>query len=116
MGMTAAERAKYDADLAALAPTIIIVESPKPRGHARGQTDDRRLKDKGARGIPLVGVGAGAIDGTIPGQGSVADLEQAARDIRIADEALAKAKAERLKQVRADIKRGRVAPEPNVQS
>jgi hypothetical protein len=52
----------------------------KEHGHARGQTDDRRLKDKALRGIPCVGAGPGAIDGTKPGD-SAAALEQAGRDI-----------------------------------
>jgi hypothetical protein len=78
-------------------------EPTKEHGHARGTTDDRRLRDNALRGIPLIGTGPGCIQGTRPGD-SAADLNQAARDIVIANLALQKAKAEKLRQVRAALR------------
>lgn len=58
----------------------------KPRGHGRGKDviDPRRGGDAALRGIPLIGVGAGAIAGTSPGGeiGAAARLERDVREAR----------------------------------
>jgi hypothetical protein len=62
-------------------PAAKPAEEKPEHGHGRGTThDDRRLHDKSLRGIPLIGTGPGAIDGTKPGDSAQA-LEQAGRDI-----------------------------------
>lgn len=80
MGLSHVEAATQAARL-----TPHVTPEPAGPGHKRGQTviDRRRGADAGLRGIPVVGVGAGAISGTKPGGelGAAARLEQAARDL-----------------------------------
>ena len=68
-----------------LAPASVVREEPAERGHRRGSTviDPRRGGDAALRGIPLIGVGAGAISGTSPGGelGAGARLERAGREL-----------------------------------
>lgn len=68
-----------------LTPTLAVVEKAAERGHKRGQTvvDHRRGGDAGLRGVPVIGIGAGAISGTAPGGelGAARRLEQAGRDL-----------------------------------
>lgn len=114
MGMTAADRAKRDAEISALAPEEKKPDPDKPTckhgcatipcRHTRTEDKHKKHLGKELRGVPLVGAGPGCIAGTRPGD-SAAQLNQAARDIVIANLALQKAKAEKLRQVRADIKR-----------
>lgn len=86
-------------------PTEKPPETKKERGHGRGKTTlhERPGQHPELRGVPLIGTGQGAVSGTRPGD-SVKDLEQAARDIRHANEALAKAKAEAMRQARQALR------------
>lgn len=85
MGFSHAHQARVDADQAKrLNAPEKPAEAPQ-RGDKRGQTvvDHRRGGDAGLRGVPVIGVGAGAIRGTSPGGelGAGRRLEQAGRDI-----------------------------------
>jgi len=77
--MAAAEQAQR------LSPSVQVREEPVERGHRRGTVviDPRRGGDAALRGIPLIGVGAGAISGTAPGGelGQAARLERAGREL-----------------------------------
>lgn len=67
-----------------LKPYVPPDEAKPERGHKRGQQKtkghDRSDDSSDLRGIPVVGLGGGAIAGTRPGD-SAAALEQAGRDL-----------------------------------
>lgn len=80
MGMTAAQRAKYDADLAALTPGTSKPKEEKPANLVEDATigNEERL-----RGIPAVGRVSGTIKGTRPGDPSYI-IEEANRELHAA--------------------------------
>ena len=83
-----------------LSPSVQARQEPAERGHRRGQTviDPRRGGDAALRGIPLIGVGAGAISGTKPGPGaSGAALDREARELNEHGRLIAR---ERMQQAR----------------
>lgn len=65
MGLSHHAAAERDARLV---PSLQPAGKADERGHGRGTiVDHRRGGDAALRGIPLIGVGAGAIRGTAPG-------------------------------------------------
>lgn len=105
--MTDSRRAALDAEIAKLIPED-KPDAKKPRGHNRGKTvlHDRPGQHPELRGVPLIGTGPGCIEGTRPGD-SVRELEVAATDIRIANETLAAAKAQRMREARDELRKGK---------
>lgn len=93
------DAARKAAGLKPLPHTKPTEPTPEP-GHGRGSTDDRRLKDKSLRGVPLVGAGPGVIDGTRPGD-RVDRLEEAERHLAASRELHAAV----MRKARANLKR-----------